>query len=73
MLEEGILIHETNTFTAVVQAFFPEDGLPLMITNLHKKQEYFTQQSPASSILLAHPSRLYSLVTIYVIASLLYT
>lgn len=54
MLEEGILIHETNTFTAVVQAFFPEDGLPLMITNLHKKQEYFTQQSPA----LLYPTRL---------------
>ena len=47
MLEEGILIHETNTFTAAVQGFFPEDGLPLMIANLHKKQEYFTQQSPA--------------------------
>ena len=48
MLEEGILIHETNTFTAVVQGFFPEDELPLMIANLHKKQEYLTQQSPAS-------------------------
>ena len=54
MLEEGILIHETNTFTAAVQGFFPEDGLPLMITNLHKKQEYLTQQSPA----LLYPTRL---------------
>lgn len=35
-------------FTAVVQGFFPEDELPLMIANLHKKQEYLTQQSPAS-------------------------
>lgn len=54
MLEEGILIHETNTFTVAVQGFFPEDGLPLMITNLHKMQEYFTQLSPA----LLYPTRL---------------